>query len=84
MATLVLGATGFIGPRLIRKLVAYGETVVGMDLNPGVAAFADVPVGAPVVRGDITQFADRIVLMNAGVASFCAVSAFEVPYGESP
>ena len=42
MATLVLGATGFIGPRLIRKLVAHGETVVGMDLNPGVAAFNDV------------------------------------------
>jgi nucleoside-diphosphate-sugar epimerase len=58
MATLVLGATGFIGPRLIRKLVAHGEMVVGMDLNPGVAAFADVPLGAPVVRGDITQFED--------------------------
>jgi hypothetical protein len=26
-----------------------------MDLNP-VAAFADVPIGAPVARGDITQF----------------------------
>src|SRR5499425_2436432 len=58
MSILVLGATGFIGPRLIRKLVARGETVVGMDLNPGVAAFADVPIGAPVVRGDITQFED--------------------------
>ncbi len=58
MTTLVLGATGFIGPRLIRKLAALGETVVGMDLNPGVAAFADVPIGAPVVRGDITQFED--------------------------
>jgi nucleoside-diphosphate-sugar epimerase len=58
MSTLVLGATGFIGPRLIRKLVARGESVVGMDLNPGAAAFGDVPIGAPVVRGDITQFED--------------------------
>ncbi len=33
MSVLVIGATGFIGPRLIRKLVARGETVVGMDLN---------------------------------------------------
>jgi len=32
--------------------------VVGMDLNPGAAAFADVPIGAPVVRGDVTQFED--------------------------
>ena len=58
MAILVIGATGFIGPRLIRKLVARGETVVGMDLNPGAAAFGDVPIGAPVVRGDVTQFED--------------------------
>jgi nucleoside-diphosphate-sugar epimerase len=58
MSVLVIGATGFIGPRLIRRLVARGETVVGMDLNPGAAAFADVPIGAPVVRGDVTQFED--------------------------
>jgi nucleoside-diphosphate-sugar epimerase len=58
MAILVIGATGFIGPRLIRKLIARGESVVGMDLNPGAAAFGDVPIGAPVVRGDITQFED--------------------------
>jgi nucleoside-diphosphate-sugar epimerase len=64
MSVLVIGATGFIGPRLIRKLLARGETVVGMDLNPGAAAFADVPIGAPVLRGDITQFEDvmRIIL----------------------
>jgi nucleoside-diphosphate-sugar epimerase len=58
MSILVIGATGFIGPRLIRKLVARGESVVGMDLNPGAAAFGDVPIGAPVMRGDITQFED--------------------------
>jgi len=64
MSILVIGATGFIGPRLIRKLVARGQTVVGMDLNPGAAAFADVPIGAPVLRGDITQFEDvmRVIL----------------------
>jgi nucleoside-diphosphate-sugar epimerase len=32
--------------------------VVCMDLNPGAAPFADVPSGAPVIRGDITQFED--------------------------
>jgi nucleoside-diphosphate-sugar epimerase len=58
MSILVIGATGFIGPRLIRNLVARGETVVGMDLTPGAAAFGDVPVGAPVLRGDVTQFED--------------------------
>lgn len=58
MSVLVIGATGFIGPRLIRRLIARGESVVGMDLNPGAAAFAEVPIGAPVVRGDVTRFED--------------------------
>jgi nucleoside-diphosphate-sugar epimerase len=58
MSALVIGATGFIGPRLIRRLVARGESVVGMDLNPAAAPFGDVPIGAPVVRGDVTQFED--------------------------
>jgi uncharacterized protein YbjT (DUF2867 family) len=57
MSVLVSGATGFIGP-LIRRLVARGESVVGMDVNPGAAAFGDVPIGAPVTRGDVTQFED--------------------------
>jgi nucleoside-diphosphate-sugar epimerase len=58
MSVLVIGATGFIGPRLIKRLVARGETVVGMDLNPGAAPFGDVPIQASVLRGDITQFED--------------------------
>jgi nucleoside-diphosphate-sugar epimerase len=58
MSILVIGATGFIGPRLIRRLAARGQSVVGMDLNPAAAPYGDVPVGAPVVRGDVTQFED--------------------------
>jgi nucleoside-diphosphate-sugar epimerase len=58
MSVLVIGATGFIGPRLIRRLVARGQTVTGMDLNPGAAPFGGAPIGAPVRRGDVTQFED--------------------------
>jgi nucleoside-diphosphate-sugar epimerase len=58
MAILVIGATGFIGPRLIRRLVARGESVVGMDLNPNAPTFDGSPIGVPVMRGDITQFED--------------------------
>lgn len=58
MSVLVIGATGFIGPRLIKRLVARGETVVGMDLNPGAVPFGDVAIQPPVIRGDITQFED--------------------------
>jgi nucleoside-diphosphate-sugar epimerase len=58
MSVLVIGATGFIGPRLIKRLVARGETVVGMDLNPGAVPFGGAPIQAPVLRGDITRFED--------------------------
>jgi nucleoside-diphosphate-sugar epimerase len=63
MSVLVLGATGFIGPRLIRRLIARGQSVVGMDLNPHALPFDGAPVGCPVVRGDITQFEDVMRLM---------------------
>jgi len=53
---LVIGGTGFIGPRLIRRLVGAGETVVCMDVNPG--SFTDLGDGVSVVRGDVTQFED--------------------------
>src|SRR5262245_42882406 len=58
MSILVIGATGFIGPRLIKRLVARGEKVVGLDLNPTAVPFGEVPIQAPVLRGDITQFED--------------------------
>ena len=56
MPILVIGGTGFIGPRLIRRLVGAGETVVCMDLNPG--SFTDLGDRVSVVRGDVTQFED--------------------------
>jgi nucleoside-diphosphate-sugar epimerase len=58
VSVLVIGATGFIGPRLIRRLLARGQSVIGMDLNPATPAFGGEPVGAPVVRGDVTRFDD--------------------------
>ncbi len=58
MSVLVIGGTGFIGPRLIRRLVARGEDVVCMDVNPFAASLSDVALRAPVIRGDVTQFED--------------------------
>ena len=58
MAILVVGGTGFIGPRVIRRLVERGEKVVCMDLNPGTASFAGMEDSVQVVRGDVTQFED--------------------------
>jgi nucleoside-diphosphate-sugar epimerase len=58
MATLVIGGTGFIGPRLIKRLVARGEPAVCMDLNPGAGTFTDLADQVRVIRGDVTQFED--------------------------
>ena len=58
MTVLVLGGTGFIGPRLIRRLVERGEKVVCMDLNPSAAPFTGWEQEVQVIRGDVTQFED--------------------------
>src|SRR5262245_2460501 len=59
MSILVIGGTGFIGPRLIRKLIERGESVVCMDVNLTLASpYADMPSQATVIRGDVTRFDD--------------------------
>src|SRR6266571_4827623 len=58
MPIFVIGGTGFIGPRVIRRLVARGEEVVCMDINPAGASFAELGKQVRVVRGDVTQFED--------------------------
>jgi nucleoside-diphosphate-sugar epimerase len=59
VAILIVGGTGFIGPRLARRLIERGQTVVIMDVNMGAASpYAEVPAQATVIRGDVTRFGD--------------------------
>jgi nucleoside-diphosphate-sugar epimerase len=58
MSVLVIGGAGFIGPRLIKRLIARGETVASVDVNPVAPQFADHVRGATLVRGDVTRFDD--------------------------
>ena len=60
MPILVIGGTGFIGPRVIRRLVERGEEVVCMDINPSAASFAAFGDQVKVVFGDITDFSSVI------------------------
>ena len=64
MSILVIGGTGFIGPRVIRRLTARGEEVVCVDINPGAVSFAGMEDRVTVMRGDVTQFED---VMRAAV-----------------
>ena len=58
MTALVVGGTGFIGPRLIKKLVEQGEKVVCMDLNPAADMLSGWENEVEIIRGDVTQFED--------------------------
>ena len=65
MSVFVVGGTGFIGYRLVRLLVARGETVTCMDSNPGAHSFADVGPKVSSIRGDVAQFEDVMSAMSA-------------------
>src|SRR5215510_6086154 len=65
MRVFLVGGTGFIGYRLVRLLVARGETVTCMDSNPDAHSFADLGPKVASVRGDVAQFEDVIGAMSA-------------------
>ena len=60
MTVLVLGGIGFIGYRVIRRLVERGENVVCMDINPRAASFQALADRVGVMYGDISQFEDVV------------------------
>ena len=60
MTVLVLGGTGFIGRRAVRRLAERGEQVAVMDVNPRAANFDDLGSHVSVMQGDIIQFEDVI------------------------
>ncbi|MDX2155743.1 MAG: NAD(P)-dependent oxidoreductase [Hyphomicrobiaceae bacterium] len=64
MSIFVIGGTGFIGHRLVRLLVARGQTVTSMDINPAAHSFADLGGKVTSVRGDVTQFDDLMAAMS--------------------
>ena len=51
MSVFIIGGTGFIGHRLVRLLVARGQTVTCMDINPGAHSFADLGTRSPPCAG---------------------------------
>ena len=65
MSVFVIGGSGFIGYRLVRLLVARGQSVTCMDVNPGAHSFADLGDKVVSVRGDVTQFDELMAAMAA-------------------
>ena len=76
MNVLVIGGTGFIGYRLVRRLAAAGHTVTCMDANPAAHSFDDVKERVTVVSGDVGSFEDVMSIMTAARAEYVANLAF--------
>jgi UDP-glucose 4-epimerase len=64
MSVMVTGGTGFIGNRIVRKLVEQGEDVVCFDLAPPRANLEPYLDRIKVYRGDITQIPHLLEAIN--------------------
>ena len=54
MKILVLGGAGFIGPRVMRRILERGHDVVCVDVNTNSPTIAPLRDRIQVLRGDIT------------------------------
>ncbi len=58
MRVLVLGGSGFIGPRVMRRLLERGHEVHCMDIAPDAPALDELRDRVEITRGDITLMDD--------------------------
>ena len=58
MRVLILGGSGFIGPRVMRRLLDRGHDVHCMDIAPDSPALDPLRDRIPITRGDITLMDD--------------------------
>ena len=60
MRVAVLGGSGFIGPRVMRRLVDHGHEVHCMDIAPDAPALDPLRDRVTITRGDITLMDDVV------------------------
>ncbi|MYA20929.1 MAG: NAD(P)-dependent oxidoreductase [Chloroflexi bacterium] len=63
MRVAVLGGSGFIGPRVMRKLVEHGHEVHCMDIAPEGPSLDPVRDRVTITRGDITLMDDVVEML---------------------
>ena len=64
MSVMVTGGTGFIGNRIIRKLLERGEEVVCFDLAPPRGTLTSYVDRITMYRGDVTQLPQLMEAIN--------------------
>ena len=83
MSVMVTGGTGFIGNRIIRKLLERGEEVVCFDLAPPRANLEPYLDRIKMYRGDITQLPQLLEAINTnGVHRIIHMAALLPPTTE--
>ncbi len=65
MRVTVLGGSGFIGPRVMRRLVEHGHDVYCMDINPNAAALDPLRDQVEITHGDVTLMDDVVEALAA-------------------
>ncbi len=60
MRVAVLGGSGFIGPRVMRRLVEHGHEVHCMDIAPDAPSLGPLRDRIQIIRGDITLMDDVV------------------------
>ena len=64
MRIAILGGSGFIGPRVMRRLVEHGHEVHCMDINPSAPALDPLRDQVTITHGDITLMDDVVEALS--------------------
>ena len=84
MTTMVTGGNGFIGARILRKLVERGQRPVCFDLAPPGAALQPIAGSVDHYRGDVTRLPQLLEAIDAyGVSRVIHMAALLPPDTET-
>ena len=83
MRVAVLGGSGFIGPRVMRRLVEHGHEVHCMDIAPDAPSLEPLRDRIQIMRGDITLMDDVVEALTLSKPDRVLNLAYVLGAGES-
>lgn len=83
MRVAVLGGSGFIGPRVMRRLVEHGHEVHCMDIAPDAPSLDPLRDRIEITRGDITLMDDVVEALTASKPDRILNLAYALGAGEA-